>query len=350
MGRVHGDQTTTMFMNSGMSDFFGGGNDFFARRQPTTRRPQTARSWHEQQHDPYSTRERQMRQQQQRRQELLRQRQAQEAAAQELAGQKRLVAQKLYSFGFTNLEQIKAALDECGPDVNACVRWLMGRERQARQRHDQAGSYTTRRHHDDGASSSPPHSPSEPSSPSSAPESLSRATPSRQQSDVEMSQSDTESESESEAEMDCDEMSPEAAAAVLQAMVRGHSARRDMKALARCTVVTDAVQKEAAEEESKWEPWVLMQQFRECKMLGDVPVDLIAYEEALLRLQMKLDNIQAGVGVSQDARQAVRGLRREVVRQLQQRLDRIDACKQWWQSKAAAASKAAMEAEPIEVA
>merc|ERR1712159_35610 len=168
--------TTTMFMNSGMSDFFGGGNDFFARRQPTTRRPQTARSWHEQQHDPYSTRERQMRQQQQRRQELLRQRQAQEAAAQELAGQKRLVAQKLYSFGFTNLEQIKAALHECGPDVNACVRWLMGRERQARQRHDQAGSYTTRRHHDDGASSSPPHSPSEPSSPSSAPESLSRAT------------------------------------------------------------------------------------------------------------------------------------------------------------------------------
>merc|ERR1712093_273091 len=217
-----------------------------------------------------------------------------------------------------------------------------------RERQQKAGSYT---------------SPSEPSSPiASVPESLSRATPSRQEqqtSDVEMSETESESESEgemecdersTEAEMDCDEMSPEAAAAVLQAIVRGHSARRDTKAMARCTVVTDAVQKEAADEESKWEPWVLTQQFRECKMLGTCPVDLIAYEEAPLRLQMKLDNIQAGVGVSQDARQAVRGLRREVVRQLQQRLDRIDACKQWWQSKAAAASKAAMEAEPIEVA
>lgn len=89
----------------------------------------------------------------------------------------------------------------------------------------------------------------------------------------------------------------------------------------------------------------------ECKMLHNVPVDLIAYEEALLRLQMKLDNIQAGVGVSQEARQTVRGLRREAVLSIQQRLDRIDTCKQWWHNHAAAPSEAAsMEAEPIEVA
>merc|ERR1711869_47959 len=106
------------------------GSDFFARRAPTTRRPQTALNWHEQEH-PYVRQQREAeRQQQQRRQELLKQRQAQE-----LDRQKRLAAQKMYSYGFTNLQHIKQAIDECGPDVNACVRWLLVRERQARQ-HD----------------------------------------------------------------------------------------------------------------------------------------------------------------------------------------------------------------------
>ena len=43
--------------------------------------------------------------------------------------------QRLSSFGFTNVEQNQAALDECGPDVDACVRWLMAQQ--------QAGVTTT---------------------------------------------------------------------------------------------------------------------------------------------------------------------------------------------------------------
>lgn len=143
---------------------------------------------------------------------------------------------------------------------------------------------------------------------------------------------------------------PETAAKKLQALFRGHAARRDTMAILRCSTVAESVQQEASVEEAKWEPWVLTQEWRECKMLHGIPVDLITYEEHLLRLQMKLDNIQAG-GVSEDARQIVRSLRREAVCQIQQRLDRIDACKQWWKSQQGPPeTTTSMETEPIAVA
>jgi len=74
----------------------------------------------------------------------------------------------------------------------------------------------------------------------------------------------------------------------------------------------------------------LRQTWRQCKMLNGVPVDIVGYEESLLRLQMKLDNITAGDDAGEEERQAIRAVRREAVRKIQGQLDQIDAVRGWW--------------------
>lgn len=74
----------------------------------------------------------------------------------------------------------------------------------------------------------------------------------------------------------------------------------------------------------------LRQTWRQCKMLNGVPVDIVGYEESLLRLQMKLDNITAGDDAGEEERQAIRAVRREAVRKIQGQLDDIDAVRGWW--------------------
>jgi len=143
--------------------------------------------------------------------------------------------------------------------------------------------------------------------------------------------------------------SKDLAARVLQAFARGGAARHDTAALLQCMAATENVLTQTEAEEAKWEPQVVAKEWRECKMLGDIPVDLIAYEEALLRHQMQLDNIQAG-NVSQATRATVRAMRREAIRRIQQNLDRIDECKQWWHQHSQLEAASGLEAEPIVVA
>jgi len=127
-------------------------------------------------------------------------------------------------------------------------------------------------------------------------------------------------------------MQPHEAAQRLQALIAGAVARRTSKTLTQCTEATDSIGREAEEAESQYEPWVLEEHWRDCKMLQGVPVDVIAYEETLLRLQMKLDNIQ-GSSPTEECRLMVRSMRREGVKKIQERLDRVDLCKQWWHSQ-----------------
>jgi len=99
----------------------------------------------------------------------------------------------------------------------------------------------------------------------------------------------------------------------------------------RCRAKTEAIEREAMEYQNEYEPLVLKQQWRKCKMLRGVPVDLLTYEEALLRLQMGLDAIVVRVdAVSEAVRVEVRGLRRKAVKDIQERLDRIDVTRHWW--------------------
>lgn len=90
---------------------------------------------------------------------------------------------------------------------------------------------------------------------------------------------------------------------------------------------------------------VLAQGWRDVKMLNGVPMELIAYEEDLLRLQMRLDDLTPG-DATEGTRQALRGVRREAVRRIQERLDHIDECRQWWKSHGkASASEGPIQAQ-----
>jgi len=136
---------------------------------------------------------------------------------------------------------------------------------------------------------------------------------------------------------------------IIQGAVTAFLVRKDTKSLTQCVDDTSHAEMEALEASRKWEPWVLEQTWRDCKMLVDMPVDLLAYEETLLRIQMQLDNIQAG-NVSNEARQMVRKIRREAVQLIQKRLDQIDTCKQWWKSHGSVSAAHGIEAEMVAVA
>jgi len=135
---------------------------------------------------------------------------------------------------------------------------------------------------------------------------------------------------------------------VLQAAIRGHQAQRDVTAVASCFAKTEGVKEAADSQEEKWHG-VLREEWRDTKMLHGVPVDLIAYEEGLLRLQMDLDKVDAG-NVSVAARQEVRQMRRDAVRSVQQRLDAIDACRQWWRTTGAEIGCNQMQTDTVSVA
>jgi len=97
-------------------------------------------------------------------------------------------------------------------------------------------------------------------------------------------------------------------------------------AVAEARVRTDAILTEAAQLKAP----NLNRARRLCKMLHGVPMDIVVYEEGLLRLQMKLDNITANDDASSEARLAIRNMRRGAVRAIQEELDHIDAVRGWW--------------------
>jgi len=109
----------------------------------------------------------------------------------------------------------------------------------------------------------------------------------------------------------------------------------------------EKVLRAAAEERTKWGSEILDKRWRECKMLNDVPLDLIGYEEALLRLQLKLDEICAAEASSDAAKEQLRAMRKSAVKDIQLTLEDIDRCKQWWMLQMKEYAKAKAESESV---
>jgi len=128
-------------------------------------------------------------------------------------------------------------------------------------------------------------------------------------------------------------MAPEAAALKIQATVRGWIVKRQHTciALKARKAELDLVLTEAAEETTKFEPWVFDHSL-EAKKVNGVPVPLIEYEEKLLRHQLKLDGMQS----SGPAAGVMRHWRKKANCALQARLDLVDTCREGWQQMKAA--------------
>jgi hypothetical protein len=132
-------------------------------------------------------------------------------------------------------------------------------------------------------------------------------------------------------------MTPNTAAVKLQSLYRGVRLRREnvCEALRERRAELEEVLSSADAETERFEPWVFDEKL-EAKQLQGVPVPLIEYEEKLLRLQLKLDGLQS----SGPASDIMRQWRRQVNTKLQQRLQRLDVCREGWRVKHAAAAVA----------
>lgn len=220
-------------------------------------------------------------------------------------------AAQLKAYGFTDNEAIAEVLAKHGPgDLKSCVRSLVELNRTRAAARKAAFSSET-----ESASTSPAAS--------------------------------------SSSEPDEEPMSQAEAASVVQGLVRGRSTRKDALAVRNAAEKTAQIEAQAAAEEANWEGEqdILRQEHRELKMVNGVPYGMIAYEEALLRLQMKLDDISAGAGVSNEARAMVRQLRKAAVVNIQSRLERIDAARAWWQaSPKDVAADMTVPTQPVSVA
>lgn len=251
-----------------------------------------------------------------------------------------MAAAQLEQYGFTDRAAIADAIERFGPNnVKACARALL---EEQRLRHQSRHREESKRSHSEASSSS--YSMASSSSGSSG----SSVAPSTSSSAFTFPEQDDASESQCPSPpttpMVLDPSPQEQEVLKLQAtmriqgVVRSTIARRDTNALTKCTATIMEIDSAAKIADEKWvgpnpNGGVLEKGWRDVKMLNGVPVELIAYEESLLRLQMKLDNLTPG-NVTEETRQAVRVVRREAVRRIQERLDRIDECQQWWKSSA----------------
>merc|ERR1712159_703510 len=228
-------------------------------------------------------------------------------------------ARQLRDYGFHDEQAVTEALLKHGCDVKACVKHLMQRERE------DGGSVSS----SDSQSSAPAHSShTEASSSSESPDDSSDA---RKAS----SEARTESHrSESEASSAASSTTSSGAGSA------SHGTPEDEAAIAECKSRTEAIHTEMEALAAKYEPQVLRQEWHKCKMhVSGVPLDLVGYEEALLKLQMTLDMLGCQTATwteaSDEARQEMRGLRRAQVRAIQARLDAIDGTRGWWLNHAA---------------
>lgn len=136
----------------------------------------------------------------------------------------------------------------------------------------------------------------------------------------------------------------------MQAAAKGSQVRHSISTILAATKKVSDIETKAQAAETNWEgQGVLRQEHREERMLHGVPVQLIAYEEALLKLQMQLDDIHVG-GNSHKTIVTVRQLLRDAVRRIQARLDRIDTCRQWWLTVNTEAQVQPSQADAISVA
>jgi len=219
-------------------------------------------------------------------------------------------ANQLRRYGFRDERAIFEALRACGNNVKAAAELLL-----ERQRPNTAPGKPQR-------TSSPDHSSSSSESGSS-----------------------TEAEAMSEDEMSEDEDPAPPASPTPPANEESGEVEED-EVLRDCRRKTEEIGAEAA----KLRVPLLNLVSRECKMHpSGVPLDIVAYEEALLRLQMKLDTISAGDNASEGLRTEVRSLRREAVRSLQERLDQIDVVRKWWLQQPLGHPMAVEGGTPVEV-
>merc|ERR1712188_44066 len=122
-------------------------------------------------------------------------------------------------------------------------------------------------------------------------------------------------------------LSSVSAAVKLQAAWRGWTLRKSkvLERLRKRKLELKDIMLNSEEQRKSFEPWVFEMGLTGKKISG-VPVQLIEYEEMLLREQLKLDGMQS----SGPAADALRHLRRKTNRELQVQLNQIDACREQW--------------------
>merc|ERR1711959_317205 len=241
-----------------------------------------------------------------------------------------LAMDQLRSYGFGDEKECALVLRETGPtNIKAAIRLLMERERAASAA--RAAADATFSSSSDGSEASSGGSFSSSSSMATSASATSSVSTPVNHSDEEMSE-----EEEEESQKEEKEAHPQVSLSP-----------RDTAEVSQCRAKTEEVEREAHRlEDAAVAGAVLEQQPRECKMLRGVPVDLIGYEESLLRLQMGLDAIQVTDSVSEEGRAEVRHLRRQAVLAIQARLDKIDATRNWWLAQCTHSNEVAAELRP----
>jgi len=122
-------------------------------------------------------------------------------------------------------------------------------------------------------------------------------------------------------------LSAVSAAVKLQAAWRGWTLRKSkvLERLKKRKLELKDILIISEEQRKSFEPWVFEMGLTGKKISG-VPVQLLEYEEMLLREQLKLDGMQS----SGPAADVLRHLRRQTNRELQGQLNQIDACREQW--------------------
>lgn len=218
-------------------------------------------------------------------------------------------AQQLRDYGFDDEDALCDALVKHGTDVKKCVKHLMQKER------DESACTSS------SETSTPTHS-----------------TRSGASSNAETADDSLKAHTESEAASASSALASSGSASSGPASSGSASETKEVEhgpgdwaAIAACRSMTEDVGNEMQSLASKYEPRVLIRQWHKCKLhVSRVPLELVAYEEALLKLQMSLDMIAVGDEASEEAMQEVRGMRRAKVRAIQDRLDDIDQTRMWW--------------------
>jgi len=269
--------------------------------------------------------------QQQRRVARLKQQQLWDNAVNELA-----------MYGFQDREAVDTALQRFGPgDLKSCVRFLMENERSQKLKRQQ------KRFADRSPSPSPSLSPSdvasgsvdsdghesgdlESSSSSSDSHASSNSTSEASSFASSFASEDDEETSCNTCGYNCDGKC-DAPSMSFDADDNGpeEEANQFSAHVVTCLAEIEKIRSEAQHEEAQVDPQILVAQPRQCRMLNGVPFDLLSHEENLLKLLIKLDNVNL-MDACDEERSVVRSVRKGVVKTIQNRIDKIDACRRWW--------------------
>ncbi len=234
-------------------------------------------------------------------------------------------------YGFQDREAVDTALKRFGPgDLKSCVRFLMDNERSQELKRQQKRFA---------------HRPPSPSPSASDVASGSVDSDSHESGNLESSSSisyarassNSTSEVSSFASEDDEETSCYTCGYNCDGKCDAPSVSFDAEEeanqfsahVATCLAEIEKIRSEAQHEEAQVDPQILVAQPRQCRMLNGVPFDLLSHEENLLKLLIKLDNVNL-IDACDEERSVVRSVRKGVVNTIQNRIDQIDACRRWW--------------------